>query len=112
MRRRWLKASWADSKSPRADTLLAQALGDADEHVVRAAAAAALERPYSAILLPPLEQLARSGAKKSLRIAATQVLARWLHTHPELRVIIAAVAENDQDPELRSYASNVLTKQG
>lgn len=97
---------------PRADTLLAQALRDTNEHVANAAAAAALQRPYSTILLSPLEELARGSGKKSLRTSATQVLARWLKSHPELRDTIAIVAQSDQDEELRNYASNVLAKQG
>lgn len=97
---------------PRADALLVRGLSDTTEGVVREAISAVLHRPYAPVLVPPLVLLARSGATRTLRILATQVLGRYLPTAPELLAIIQEIAKNDPDVELKSYAQQIIAKYG
>jgi hypothetical protein len=97
---------------PRADTVLAVGLRDAEDSVVAVALAGALHRPYSDVLLTPLSELALAGKSKSQRIGATQVLGAWMKVQPAVLAIINSVAQNDAEPELRTYAQTLLNQAG
>lgn len=95
---------------PRADTVIAQGMMDAERQVVQAALVASLQREYSAILATPLIAIAQQNPSRTLRILATQALGRWMPGRPELVAVIVSLADHDQDQELRTYAAELVAK--
>jgi HEAT repeat protein len=102
--------SLQEMRHPRADAIVARALSsDKASAVRRAAARAALLRTPTAELVAAAKATATSDKNPLIRLGALGVLRAYLPTVPELRSVIASVAESDKEEAIRREAAGILT---